>query len=178
VHGQLEAVKVQQARPLGIQGDLELDGVQLRSLVLIAEYDLMPVRTRQYDLMPVRTRLLRTNGRSIAWVNESIFEFRRYLALRRLCAEPVSMVSGDVDDVWHACLLFTRIYADLCERAFGYFVHHDPVTEHGTDLLMEWQLFDRCYRHLFGVPGPLWLMWEPLADTTKHETLPGEANQI
>ncbi|MEA2398849.1 MAG: hypothetical protein QOK25_2405 [Thermoleophilaceae bacterium] len=31
-----------------------------------------------------------------------------------------------VDAAWHAFILHTRAYAELCERAFGEYVHHDP----------------------------------------------------
>lgn len=31
-----------------------------------------------------------------------------------------------LDGMWHTFLLFTRDYADFCERYFGFFLHHVP----------------------------------------------------
>ena len=33
-----------------------------------------------------------------------------------------------IDLMWHTFLLFTRDYAEYCERYFGFFVHHYPQT--------------------------------------------------
>ena len=33
---------------------------------------------------------------------------------------------GQLDEMWHTFLLFTRDYADFCERYFGFFLHHIP----------------------------------------------------
>jgi hypothetical protein len=34
---------------------------------------------------------------------------------------------GQLDEMWHTFVLFTRDYADFCERNFGFFVHHVPT---------------------------------------------------
>jgi len=31
-----------------------------------------------------------------------------------------------VDEMWHTFLMFTRDYAEFCERSFGFFLHHVP----------------------------------------------------
>ncbi len=31
-----------------------------------------------------------------------------------------------LDEMWHTFVLFTRDYADFCERYFGFFLHHIP----------------------------------------------------
>ncbi|MBY0526250.1 MAG: hypothetical protein K2R98_22850 [Gemmataceae bacterium] len=31
-----------------------------------------------------------------------------------------------LDEMWHTFLLFTRDYADFCDRYFGFFLHHVP----------------------------------------------------
>ena len=38
----------------------------------------------------------------------------------------VGMPSKIVDDAWHELILFTREYADFCEKALGKFLHHTP----------------------------------------------------
>jgi hypothetical protein len=32
-----------------------------------------------------------------------------------------------IDWMWHAFILFTRDYADFCDRYFGFFLHHVPA---------------------------------------------------
>ena len=32
----------------------------------------------------------------------------------------------EIDQMWHVFLLYTRSYADFCERHFGEFLHHQP----------------------------------------------------
>lgn len=39
----------------------------------------------------------------------------------------VSMPSQVVDDLWHEFILFTRLYQNFCDRAFGRYLHHTPV---------------------------------------------------
>jgi hypothetical protein len=34
-----------------------------------------------------------------------------------------------IDWMWHTFVLFTRDYADFCERCFGFFLHHVPNEE-------------------------------------------------
>ena len=92
----------------------------------------------------------------------AILEFRRYLALRLVSPEPVMMHSAVVDEVWHASILFTRLYANLCQRVFGHFLHHDPEMQPVADPSAEWRIFEECYTALFGTPGALWQAWQPL----------------
>ncbi|MEX0918752.1 MAG: hypothetical protein WDZ85_02175 [Candidatus Paceibacterota bacterium] len=34
-----------------------------------------------------------------------------------------------IDEGWHSFILFTRDYAEFCQREFGVFIHHVPKTE-------------------------------------------------
>jgi hypothetical protein len=137
--------------PLGLRRDAILSDVQLRALRRLQEYDLSAIRTRMIDadVLPVTL------------VDDAIFEFRRYLAVRLVAGRPVSMLSRPVDSVWHTCLLFTRLYADLCQSVFEEFVHHDPGTETPKELKSGWVDFKAQYDALFGLPGPLWQLWQP-----------------
>src|SRR5947209_20258247 len=38
-----------------------------------------------------------------------------------------------IDWMWHTFLLFTRDYADFCERYFGVFLHHVPAEDEDDD---------------------------------------------
>jgi hypothetical protein len=138
-------------RPLGL-----LPGVVLRE-GLIHSFQ----KLENFDLGPVRDRIIRTEVLPSSLVDDATFELRRYLAVRLVTGRPVSMLSRPVDSVWHSCLLFTRLYAELCESVFGSFVHHDPSTESIEALESGWSEFESEYTRLFGPPGPLWQLWRP-----------------
>ena len=133
-------------RPLGVRADTPLSTSQLRGLTIL----------QGYDLDPVRARLLRTELLTPALVDLMIFEFRRYLGLRLVQGRSVPMLSRAVDEVWHTALLFTRLYADLCQKVFGSFVHHDPATEAWPDVDERWSDFSVSYHRLYGPLGILW----------------------
>src|SRR5262249_35562828 len=56
-----------------------------------------------------------------------------------------------LDEMWHTFLMFTRDYADFCERYFSFFLHHVPnedeeeVREGGAEAVRE-QLERQCGR--------------------------------
>jgi hypothetical protein len=115
-----------------------------------------------FDFTPVRRRLVQQGSLTEEWADIAILEFRRYLAVRLLSPGPVMMLSAVVDEVWHASILFTRLYADLCQRVFGHFLHHDPEMQPIVDPGAEWRVFEERYTVLFGPPGALWQAWQPL----------------
>jgi hypothetical protein len=129
-----------------VKPEVPLTGAQLAALAALQDY----------DLSPVRSRLLREGLMPSTWVDDAMFEFRRYLGLRVLSDQPPAMLSKPVDDVWHTCLLFSRLYADLCQTVFGCFMHHDPATEPDPESEATWQAFVDAYRAAYGEPGRLW----------------------
>src|SRR5215467_2317984 len=139
-------------RPLGLRTDAILSYGERRGLEELAAF----------DFTPVRQRLIQQGSVSEECADLAILEFRRYLALRLLSPGPVMMLSAVVDEVWHASILFTRLYANLCERVFGHFLHHAPETEPIADPSTEWRVFEERYTALFGPPGALWRAWQPL----------------
>ncbi|MDR3605948.1 MAG: hypothetical protein P4M08_01050 [Oligoflexia bacterium] len=42
-----------------------------------------------------------------------------------------------IDLMWHTFLLFTKDYAEFCDRYFGFFIHHTPQTRAERE---SWQL--------------------------------------
>jgi len=39
-----------------------------------------------------------------------------------------------LDWMWHNFILFTRDYADFCDRSFGFFLHHTPSEDEDSPL--------------------------------------------
>jgi hypothetical protein len=44
----------------------------------------------------------------------------------------VSMPSQAADELWHQFILYTKAYADFCNKAFGRFMHHTPAVVLGS----------------------------------------------
>ncbi|MAZ67245.1 hypothetical protein CL652_00550 [bacterium] len=40
---------------------------------------------------------------------------------------PYVMMNGDVDEMFHALILNTRIYLQLCREHIGFYIHHTPL---------------------------------------------------
>ncbi len=57
-----------------------------------------------------------------------VFEgLRSYLQIHQsVKGVNIAMPSKIVDDAWHEFILFTKIYHDFCEAAFGRYLHHTP----------------------------------------------------
>jgi len=140
------------ARQLGLRADVILSRGEQRRIEELAAF----------DLTLVRRRLVQQGSLHEEWADLAILEFRRYLALRLLSPGPVMMLSAVVDEVWHASILFTRLYADLCERVFGHLLHHEPEVLPIADPRAEWRFFEEHYTALFGPPGAFWQAWQPL----------------
>jgi hypothetical protein len=137
------------ARPLGVRPDLPLTDAQRTALQ----------RLEDYDLSPVRARLLKQELLPAEQVDDAIFEFRRLVGFSILGYPSLSMVSATVDEVWHTCLLFSRLYADLCEQTVGQFIHHEPFTGEIQDTrarLDEGREFEEAYTRVYGLMAP-WL---------------------
>jgi hypothetical protein len=137
------------ARPLGVRPELPLTDAQWTALQ----------RLEDYDLAPVRARLLKQELLPAEQVDDAIFEFRRFMGLSILGHPRLPMVSAAVDEVWHTCLLFSRLYMDLCEQTVGKFVHHEPLTgetEDAGDRLDETRKLEHAYTRAYG-EMPLWM---------------------
>jgi len=63
-----------------------------------------------------------------------------------------------IDWMWHTFLLFTRDYAEFCERYLGTFIHHQPNDEEGEgtvpfDAAAERDALERQYAFVYDVLG-------------------------
>jgi hypothetical protein len=149
------------SRPLSVQPDVPLTDQQWAALQ----------RLQDYDLSSVRARLLKKGVLPAEWIDDAIFEFRRFLALEIIGDTELRMVSGAVDEVWHTCILATRLYADLCTQTVGHFVHHEPLDEHESlegettaarETLDAYRRFKQAYTWVYGETTRMWrfpILW-------------------
>ena len=61
--------------------------------------------------------------------NKAFTEFKKYVGLTQIADKKgISMLSKDVDKVWHQFLLFTPQYHEFCNKTLGGYLHHVPNT--------------------------------------------------
>ena len=106
------------ARPLGLRDDVPVTGEQLRRLAAL----------ERFDLWFVEERLARKELLPQSLIPGAVAEFRRYIALIVLGHRGLGVPGPEVDEVWHALILFTLDYARFCDQLGAGFIHHVPTT--------------------------------------------------
>lgn len=88
-------------------------------------------------------------------------ELRRFLVLCAMNPDRRYGMRGNVDDIWHTFLIYSRDYADFCEKVAGTFIHHVPEedSDGGDDSrrLESRESYDRTlsdYQTTFGESPP------------------------
>jgi len=61
---------------------------------------------------------------SLAW--SAIFEYKRFLAIKKTYLKIELSPSPLVDEVWHMHILDTKQYMKDCDKLFGFYLHHAP----------------------------------------------------
>ena len=81
------------------------------------------------DLNQIKTKLMHVQSGE-GWSQEKVdaveVEYRRFLYLMKAFPNETTVPLVEVDIFWHYHILDTLKYAQDCEQAFGYFVHHYP----------------------------------------------------
>ncbi|HEY0022260.1 MAG TPA: hypothetical protein VGB24_05100 [Longimicrobium sp.] len=96
--------------------------------VLTHDREALKSRIWALDLDPIVVKLTHADG-GTGWTRERALqgaeEYRRFLFLT--VARPETIVPTEfIDEVWHTHILDTMKYAEDCDRAFGFFLHHFP----------------------------------------------------
>lgn len=109
-----------------------------------------------YDFGKIRARIMKEGTVAPEEVDEAIAEFRKFLSLITLGYRSLAMMSGAVDEVWHAFILHTRDYAVFCQQVIGRFIHHQPATEtEPVNDNAKWAFVD-AYHVVFGKIPVIW----------------------
>jgi hypothetical protein len=105
----------------------------------------------RYDLSFVADRIARENGSRPNSLSDAVLEFKRYMGLVALGYRGLPVPNQEVDDIWHAFLLFTREYAIFCRKTVGFFVHHIPTISSKKTKTPKSVRLSRAYRKIFGL---------------------------
>ena len=80
------------------------------------------------DLSHVTRKVMQEEGWDAATAAKAVGHYRRFLCMRDIEPTLDLVPTDDIDKVWHQHILFTRAYADDCQRLFGRYIHHEPAT--------------------------------------------------
>jgi hypothetical protein len=139
----LEAV----SRPLEVANNVTLTDEQIERLCAIEEYDLWFVIERVEKKGAIAPHL----------IGEAVKEFKKYMALIALGYTEIGMSSQEIDEVWHNFILFTREYAEFCDKVCGKIIHHRPNTSRRPQLpAASITDFASAYAKFFGDLPPVW----------------------
>jgi len=123
-----------------------------------------PIRKRgisilmDWDMDDVKKRLVHDEG--ITWEEAGALEaeYKRFIAIIIANPGPRFPISKQVDPFWHAHLMFTRDYAEMCSKVNnGVFIHHQPMTEKQDAVEVRANYFSSTlpeYQRMFGDPNP------------------------
>lgn len=103
---------------------------------------------------------------------ENEIELKRYLTLCAFSRLPYGM-GGDLDDLWHTFIIFTKMYSDFCINCFGRFIHHSPnedVDQSRDDSLVYLNFFAH-YSEVVGALPPRHIWAYPSNQLLKRQDL-------
>lgn len=81
-------------------------------------------------------------------------ELKRYLALNAINPPKAYGMRGQVDEIWHTFLLFTKEYQRFCKEVGGKFIHHIPNTHLSVPERSTYFNTLEDYKEIFGEAPP------------------------
>lgn len=82
-------------------------------------------------------------------------ELKRFLILAAIEDGSLGMYSKHVDNLWHTFILFTKEYAQFCNKFAGKFIHHAPTIDqektplYKIELQNDFEFFIKKYESSF-----------------------------
>ena len=88
-----------------------------------------------YDFSEILKRLVKVENWNKSSALIAIEQYKHFIFLKRKYPhhEPLPAPT-DLDQVWHAHILFTKNYEQFCIKVFGKFLHHNPVNENDPEM--------------------------------------------
>jgi uncharacterized protein DUF1399 len=117
---------------------------------------------QELDLEPIKVKLMDAEegqGWPREYVDRMEVAYKRFLTLVVRFPEETIAPNKDIDTFWHGHILDTMKYAEDCQNAFGYFLHHFPYfgmrgQEDAANLAAAGRTMDRLYEREFGEKMP------------------------
>jgi hypothetical protein len=113
------------------------------------------------DLALIQKRVMKQQGWTDIKAEAAVREYRRFWIMRRKHNDMRLVPSLDVDEIWHAHILFTEKYMEDSDKAFGYYFHHAPSDDDELSSSADKQDYNnvlQLYKEDFGErPNSIWL---------------------
>lgn len=86
-------------------------------------------------------------------------ELKRFLIICSISKNKSYAIRGDIDEMWHMFIMFTRRYQKFCENVSGRFLHHVPTEDIEKDIPISKTNYSyartlEAYETAFGEPAP------------------------
>ncbi len=83
---------------------------------------------KEEELKEVVIRFAKDKSITITEASKVRDNFFQFISLTKISNNPISppMI---VDEFWHKFLIFTRQYQNFCDKHFGHFIHHEPLSK-------------------------------------------------
>lgn len=82
------------------------------------------------DLSFVESRLINREKWDPKKAKEAVRRYKNFLVLRFKYPSLIIIPAPDIDEVWHAHILFTQEYTDTCQKIFGKYLHHAAAEDY------------------------------------------------
>lgn len=105
-------------------------------------------KLKALNLSPIAAYLMNPHN-GYGWCRrqalQAIGRYKTFLFVSYLYPQIRLVPTQEIDCVWHAHLLHTRLYRQDCDRLFGYFIDHEPDSAFGGEA--ERQNGDEAFVH-------------------------------
>lgn len=98
------------------------------------------------NFAPIVNRIVKEKG----WLHEEVLQivelYKRFLFLQRKYGDHFRLVpTPEIDEVWHAHILYTKEYHDDCEQLFGKYFYHAPEEPMSKQALPKELNMEKCF---------------------------------
>lgn len=93
----------------------------MSKLLDILNYDFDNRKLVDYSFI---NKLMENNLWDEEFAERVIMEYKKFMYL--ICTKTEAAPCYLVDQVWHQHILYTKDYADFCQKFYGGFIHHNP----------------------------------------------------
>jgi hypothetical protein len=116
------------------------------------------IRLQGVDLSRPRQYIIERMGYSPTQADEVREEYKKFIALTVAYAPASLPTCKEVDDFWHAHILCTYEYIDMCKAVGAEYIHHNPCLSHEAGMIVGCYNRDTLgrYREHFGKPHSFW----------------------
>ena len=91
----------------------------------------------ELDLTHIMERVMKEKRWTRRMVEVTTHYYKNFLYLSKKYKEYRFSPSTQIDEIWHAHILYTKDYHEMCEKVFGFYLHHQPTineSDHAEDV--------------------------------------------